>query len=94
MYELVFVLLGHETWSLTLRECHRLGNFENRALRKLFVAKREEFRADYRKSHNDELPAFCSPPHTDRVVKSRKKETGGTSGTYGGKQKYIQGFGG
>jgi hypothetical protein len=53
------------------------------------VAKREELGADYRISYNDELPALCSPPHTDRVVKSRKKEMGGTSGTYGGKQKYI-----
>lgn len=44
------------------------------------MAKREELRADCRKSYNDELPALCSPPHTDQVVKSRKKEMGGTSG--------------
>jgi hypothetical protein len=58
------------------------------------VVKREELRAGYRKSYKDELPALSFPPHTDRVVKSRKKEMGGTSGTCGGKQIYIQGFGG
>jgi hypothetical protein len=31
-----FVLCGYETWSLTLREEHRLRVFENRVLRKTF----------------------------------------------------------
>jgi hypothetical protein len=30
------VLYGCETWSLTLREEHRLGMFENRVLRRIF----------------------------------------------------------
>jgi hypothetical protein len=30
------VLYGCETWSLTLREEHRLREFENRVLRKIF----------------------------------------------------------
>jgi hypothetical protein len=33
---LPFVLYGCETWSLTLREEHRLGVFENRVLRRIF----------------------------------------------------------
>jgi len=57
------------------------------------MPKREELRVDYRKFHNDEPPAFSSP-HTDRVVKTRKEKMGGTVGTYGGKQKYLQDFGG
>jgi hypothetical protein len=30
------VLYGFDTWSLTLREEHRLGVFENRLLRRIF----------------------------------------------------------
>jgi hypothetical protein len=36
------VLYGCETWSLTLREVHRLGVFENRVLRRIFGLKRDE----------------------------------------------------
>jgi hypothetical protein len=37
------VLYGCETWSLTLRDEHRLRVFENRKLRRIFGSKREEF---------------------------------------------------
>jgi hypothetical protein len=33
-----------EPWSLTLREEHRLGVFENRVLRRIFGLKRDEVR--------------------------------------------------
>jgi hypothetical protein len=36
------VLYGCETWSLTSREEHRLRDFENRVLRRIFGPKREE----------------------------------------------------
>ncbi|KAJ4433996.1 hypothetical protein ANN_16315 [Periplaneta americana] len=36
------VLYGCETWTLTLREEHRLRVFENKVLRKIFGAKRDE----------------------------------------------------
>jgi hypothetical protein len=36
------VLYGCKTWSLTLREEHRLKVFENRVLRKIFGPKRDE----------------------------------------------------
>jgi hypothetical protein len=39
---LSLVLYGCETWSLTLREEHRLKVFENRVLRRLFRPNREE----------------------------------------------------
>jgi hypothetical protein len=42
---LPFVLYGCETWSLTLREEHRLRVFENRVLRMIFEPKREEDRS-------------------------------------------------
>jgi hypothetical protein len=36
------VLYGCETWSLTLREEHRLRVFENRVLRRIFGLERDE----------------------------------------------------
>jgi hypothetical protein len=36
------VVYGCETWSLTLREEHRLRVFENRVLRRTFGPKRDE----------------------------------------------------
>jgi hypothetical protein len=36
------VLYGCETWSLILREDHRLRSFENRVIRRIFVPKRDE----------------------------------------------------
>jgi hypothetical protein len=36
------VLYGCETWSLTLREEHRLRVFENRVLSRIFGPKRDE----------------------------------------------------
>ena len=39
---LLIVLYGCETWSLTLKEEHRLRVFENKVLRKIFGAKRCE----------------------------------------------------
>jgi hypothetical protein len=36
------VLYGRETWSLTLREEHRLRVFENRVLRRISGPKRDE----------------------------------------------------
>jgi len=36
------VLYGSETWSLTLRDKHKLRVFENRVLRRIFGPKRDE----------------------------------------------------
>jgi hypothetical protein len=49
------VLYGCETWSLKLREEHRLRVFESRVLRRIFVPKRDEVTGDWRKLYNDEL---------------------------------------
>ena len=45
------VLYGCETWSLTLREEHRLRVSENRVLRRILGPKRDE---EWRKLHNEE----------------------------------------
>ena len=52
------VLYGCETWSLTLREEHRLRVFQNKVLRKLFGAKKDEITGEWRKLHKAELYAF------------------------------------
>ena len=49
------VLYGYETWSLILREEHRLRVFDNRGLRKIFGPKRNGVRGEWRKLHNEEL---------------------------------------
>jgi hypothetical protein len=49
------VLYGCETWSLSLREEHRLRVFENRVLRRIFAPKRDEVTGKWRKLHNEEL---------------------------------------
>jgi hypothetical protein len=49
------VLYGRETWSLTLKEEHRLRVFENRVLRRIFGPKRYEVTGEWRKLHNEEL---------------------------------------
>jgi hypothetical protein len=43
------VLYGCETRSLTLREEHRLGVFENKVLRRIFGPKRDEVIGGWRK---------------------------------------------
>jgi hypothetical protein len=48
------VLYGCKTWSLTLREKHRLRVFENRVLRRIFGPKRERD-GSWRKVHIDDL---------------------------------------
>jgi hypothetical protein len=42
------VLYGCETWSLTLREEHRLRVLENRVLRRIFGPKRDEVTGEWR----------------------------------------------
>jgi hypothetical protein len=49
------VLYGCETWSLTLKEEHRLRVFENRVLRRIFGPKMDDVTGDWRKLHNEEL---------------------------------------
>jgi hypothetical protein len=65
------VLYGCETWPLTLREEHRLREFENRVLR------REEVTGDWRKLHNAELHNLYSSPNIIRMIKSRRMKWAG-----------------
>jgi hypothetical protein len=49
------VLYGRGTWSLTLREEHKLRVFENRVLRIIFGPKRDGVTGRWRQLHNEEL---------------------------------------
>jgi hypothetical protein len=66
------VLYGCETWSLTLREEHRLRVFENKLLRRIFEPKGDEVTGGWRKLHNEELRDLYSSPSIIRIMKSKK----------------------
>jgi hypothetical protein len=65
------VLYGCETWSLALREEHRLRVFENRVLKRISGPKRDEVTGEWRKLHNEELHILYSSPNVIRQIKSR-----------------------
>jgi hypothetical protein len=65
------VSYGFVTWSLTLREEHRLSVFKNRELRRIFGPKRDEVTGGWRKLNNDELHNLYFSPSTIRMNKSK-----------------------
>jgi hypothetical protein len=65
---LPLVLYGCETWSLTLREEHRLRVFEDRVLRRIFEPKGDEVTGDWRELHNEELHNLYSSPNIIRMI--------------------------
>jgi hypothetical protein len=65
------VLYGCETWSLTLREEHRLRMFENRVLRRIFGPKGDEVTGRLREVHDEELHNLYSSPNIIRIIKSK-----------------------
>jgi hypothetical protein len=66
------VLYRCETWSLILREEHRLRVFENRVPSRIFGPKRDEVTGDWMKLHNEEVHNLCSSPNILRMIKSRR----------------------
>ena len=70
------VLYGCETWSLTLRDEHRLRVFENRVLRRIFGPRNDEATGEWRKLHNEELNDLYCSPNTVWVIKSRMRWAG------------------
>jgi hypothetical protein len=71
------VLYGCETWSLALREEHRLRVFENRLLRRIFGPKTAEVTECWRKLHIEELHGLYSSPSIVRVIKARRMRWAG-----------------
>jgi hypothetical protein len=70
-------LYGCETWSLTLREEHRLRVFENKVLRRIFGPKRDEVTGEWRKLHNEDLRDLYSSPSIIRIMTSRRMRWAG-----------------
>jgi hypothetical protein len=71
------VLYGCGTWSVTLREEHRLRVFENRVLRRKFVPKRDEVTGDWRKLHNEEFQNLYFSPDIVKQINSRRMRWAG-----------------
>jgi hypothetical protein len=69
--------MGVETWSLTLKEEHRLREYENRALRRIFGPKRDEVIGGWRKLHNEELHNLYSSPSIIRMIESKRMRWAG-----------------
>jgi hypothetical protein len=68
------VLYGCETWSLTLREEHRLRVLENRGI---FRRKRDEVTGDWRKVHNEELHNLSSSQGVTIMIKPKRMRMAG-----------------
>jgi hypothetical protein len=70
------VLHRCETWSLALREEHRLRVLENSVLRRIFGLKRDEV-IGWRKLLNEELHNLYFSPSIIRMMKSRRMKWAG-----------------
>jgi hypothetical protein len=66
------VLYGCETWSLTIREGHKL-----RVLRRILGPKRNGVTGGWRKLHNEELLNLYSSPGIIRIINSRRMRWAG-----------------
>jgi hypothetical protein len=89
---LPIVLYGYETWSLTLREEHRVRVLVNKVLRRIFGPKRDEMTGEWRKFHNEEHHNLYSSPDIIRQIKSRRMGWAGHVARMG--EETVQGFGG
>ena len=86
---LPFVLYGCETWSLILKEEHRLSVFENRVFRRIFGPKRDDVTEEWRKLHNEELNDGYFSPNIVRVMKTENNKMVGSRSMYGGAEVCI-----
>ena len=64
------VLYGCDTWSLTVKEEHRVWVFDNRILRRIFRPKRDKVTGEWRILHIEHYDVYSSP-NIFWVIKSR-----------------------
>jgi hypothetical protein len=70
-------LYGWGTWSLTLREEHRLRVFKNRVLRRIFGPNMDEVAGEWREFHIEEFHILYLSPNIIRQIKSRRMRWAG-----------------
>jgi hypothetical protein len=83
---LLVVLYGYETWSLTLREEHRLRVFENR---RIFGPMRDEVMGGWRKLHKEKLHDLYSSLKVIRMIKFRRMRWSLARSMNGGEEECI-----
>jgi hypothetical protein len=83
-------LYGCETWSLALREEHRLTVFKKKVLRRIFGSKTDEVTGGWRKQHNEELRDLYSSPSIIRTIKSRRMRWAGHVARMGEKRNWWE----
>jgi hypothetical protein len=66
------VLYGYETWSLTLREEHRLRVFESKVLRRIFGPNWDDVTGESKRLHHKELYALYFTPNIMHVIRSSR----------------------
>ena len=73
------------TWSLILREEHKLRDFENKVLGKTFGPKRDVVTGEWRRLHNEELNDLDCSQYIMQVrqVRRMRRTDGLPCGTYG-----------
>ena len=64
------VSYGRGTWSVTLKEEHRLMVFENRVQRKILESERDKLTGDWMRQHNEQLHDLYCSLNIIQVVKS------------------------
>jgi len=87
---LLVVLYGCETWSLTLREEHKIRDL-NRNVWKICGPKEEKVTGDWRTLHSEKLHDFYSP-NTVLMTRSRRMRLVGMLHVWGQKR-CVEGFG-
>jgi hypothetical protein len=80
---------GCETWSLSLREEHRLKVFESKVLRRIFGRRRDEVTGGRRKLHDEELHDLYTSPSIRRIMKPKRMRWSGHVARMGIRGTYI-----
>ena len=88
------VLYRCEAFWLTLREECRLRVFENRVLRRIFGAERDEVAREWRKLYSEELSDLYCSPNIVGVIKWRRMRWAGHVACVWGEERCVQGFSG
>jgi hypothetical protein len=89
LWILLMVLCWCRTWSLTLKEEHRLKMFENRVLRRMFGPRRYKVTGGWRKLHNEDLHNLYPSPSIIRMVTQGGCDGQGMQHELGRREKLI-----